>query len=128
MEHISFRFKAVMSLVGGNLTMSGDKITYHSGQTPPTEKEINQLWKAYNSSKEAHEGQMRRSGEPYFNHCIEVGNTLAEWHLDTDAIIAGLLHDTIEDTEITEEKIIKEQKKAGLNNDEIKQFLEGREK
>ncbi len=101
--------KKILPITGKGYPKPFHKILeYILEKSNPTEKEINQLWKAYNLSKEAHEGQMRRSGEPYFNHCIEVGNTLAEWHLDTDAIIAGLLHDTIEDTEITEEKIIKE--------------------
>ena len=72
------------------------------------DESINQIWKAYELSKGAHKGQKRRSGEPYFTHCVEVGITLAQWHLDTDAIIAGLLHDTIEDTDVTKEKIVQE--------------------
>lgn len=45
----------------------------------------------------AHTGQSRRSGEPYINHPTQVALTLAKWGLDTDAIVAGLLHDTVED-------------------------------
>ena len=63
------------------------------------------LWKAYDFGNRHHEGQKRLSGEPYFSHCIEVANTLAKWNMDTTTIIAGLLHDTIEDTDATLEDI-----------------------
>ena len=63
MEHISFRFKAVKSLVGGNLTMSGDKITYHSGQTPPTEKEINDETTRLEAEYDAQEYARNRQAE-----------------------------------------------------------------
>ena len=59
------------------------------------------LWKAYEYGNRYHEGQKRLSGEPYFNHCIEVANTLASWNMDYTTIMAGLLHDVIEDTTIT---------------------------
>ena len=63
------------------------------------------LWKAYEFGNRHHEGQKRLSGEPYFTHCIEVANTLAKWNMDTTTIIAGLLHDTLEDTDATLEDI-----------------------
>lgn len=74
--------------------------------TPPTDK----VWikKAYDFAKTAHEGQKRASGEPYFNHVFEVSKILADFGVDTKTIIAGLLHDTIEDTSVTEEDIEKE--------------------
>ncbi len=56
---------------------------------------------AYEYAKEAHNGQMRKSGEPYINHPLETAKTLALYHLDQDTIIAGLLHDVPEDTERT---------------------------
>jgi len=59
------------------------------------------LWKAYEFGLNQHKGQKRRSGEPFFNHCIAVANTLAKWNMDLTTIIAGLLHDTVEDTETT---------------------------
>jgi len=62
-------------------------------------KEI--LWKAYEFGNRYHEGQKRLSGEPYFNHCIEVAETLASWNMDYTTIMAGLLHDVVEDTNIT---------------------------
>ena len=59
------------------------------------------LWKAYEFGLRHHDGQKRLSGKPYFSHCIAVANTLAIWKMDTTTIIAGLLHDTVEDTEAT---------------------------
>ena len=63
------------------------------------------LWKAYEFGIRHHEGQKRLSGKPYFSHCLAVANTLAMWRMDTITIIAGLLHDTIEDTNATLEEI-----------------------
>ena len=57
------------------------------------------LWQAYEFAITHHEGQKRHSGEPYFNHCLAVANTLAEWKMDHFTIIGGMLHDTIEDTD-----------------------------
>ena len=56
------------------------------------------LWKAYEFSSTHHEGQKRISGEPYFNHCLAVANTLALWKMDHFTIASGMLHDTVEDT------------------------------
>ena len=60
-----------------------------------------QIWLAYDFGNRYHKGQKRRSGEPYFSHCVEVAKTLASWKMDTTTIIAGLLHDTVEDTDAT---------------------------
>lgn len=53
----------------------------------------------------AHQGQTRKSGEPFVIHPIETAQILAEMRLDSDTVIAGLLHDTIEDTDVTLEQI-----------------------
>ena len=66
---------------------------------------INLIYDAYSFGKKAHEGQKRKSGEPYFNHCVAVATILADWGMDQNIIISGLLHDTIEDTNITKEDI-----------------------
>ncbi len=63
------------------------------------------LKKSYDFSKKAHEGQNRVSGEPFFTHPLEVAFILAELELDCTSIIAGILHDTIEDTPHTYEEI-----------------------
>lgn len=64
--------------------------------------------KAYEFSDRAHAGQMRESGEPYVTHCLEVAFILAEQHLDSTTIAAGLIHDVVEDTPVTIDDIRKE--------------------
>ncbi len=73
-----------------------------------SEKEETLLRKAYNFAESAHEGQKRKSGEPYFTHVYETAKTLAKLGMDTKTIMAGLMHDVLEDTEITEEEMEKE--------------------
>ncbi len=68
-------------------------------------EEIEKVKKAYNYAKDFHTGQMRESGEPYITHPLNVAYILAEMHADGDTICAGLLHDTIEDTNVTKEDI-----------------------
>ena len=63
------------------------------------------LRKAYEHAKTAHLGQVRESGEPYISHPLEVAYILSEMEMDTSTIIAALLHDTVEDTTTTIEKI-----------------------
>ncbi len=63
--------------------------------------------KAYVFAAKAHAGQVRRSGEPYLSHPLAVAYTLAEMKLDLPAIATGLLHDTVEDTDVTIEDIRK---------------------
>ncbi|MFN2343778.1 MAG: HD domain-containing protein, partial [Desulfonatronovibrio sp.] len=63
------------------------------------------IQKAYVFSASAHAGQIRLSGEPYLSHPLEVANILADMHLDAPTIVAGLLHDTVEDTKATLEEV-----------------------
>jgi guanosine-3',5'-bis(diphosphate) 3'-pyrophosphohydrolase len=65
------------------------------------------VYDAYCFGQEAHKNQKRKSGEPYFNHCLEVAIILADWGMDRNIVISGLLHDTIEDTKITKDDINK---------------------
>ena len=65
----------------------------------PADREL--ILRAYRVAEAAHEGQKRASGEPYINHCLAVAAILAEMHVPPSVISAGLLHDTVEDTEVT---------------------------
>ncbi|MDL1900770.1 GTP diphosphokinase [Anaerolineae bacterium CFX9] len=64
--------------------------------------------RAYHRAEEGHAGQFRKSGEPYFTHCVAVARILAEMKLDAEAIAAALMHDLVEDTPITLDQIRRE--------------------
>ena len=65
----------------------------------PADRELVQ--RAYRVAKEAHRKQKRNSGEPYINHCVAVASILANLRVPPEVVAAGLLHDTVEDTNIT---------------------------
>ena len=67
--------------------------------------DVELIKKAFDTGYAAHKGQLRKSGEEYFNHCVEVGLELSRWNMDKDVVIAGLLHDTLEDTDLTRKDI-----------------------
>ena len=74
---------------------------------------------AYAFAQKAHEGQMRKSGEPFVHHPIEVALILAELHLDTATLKAALLHDTVEDSEVTIGEV------RELFGDEVAELVDG---
>ncbi len=84
-----------------------------------TEQDKKLVSKAYDFAKKAHEGQKRYSGDPYFVHVAETGKALADMDMSASTIAAGLLHDTIEDTEVTADDIKRE------FGDEILHLVEG---
>lgn len=61
--------------------------------------------RAYFKAENAHMGQFRKSGEPYFTHCVAVSHILAEMKLDAEAIAAALMHDVVEDTTVTTDEL-----------------------
>ena len=69
--------------------------------------DISMIEKAYKLALESHEGQVRKSGEPYIIHPLCVGIILADLELDKESIVAGLLHDIVEDTPMTTEEVAK---------------------
>ena len=66
-----------------------------------SDKAVTLLKKAYVFAASAHKGHLRRSGEPYLSHPLEVASMLADMRMDHKALAAGLLHDVLEDTEVT---------------------------
>ena len=80
---------------------------------------LEMIKKAYYYAEELHKGQKRQSGEDYITHPLNVAYTLAEMYVDTDTLCAALLHDTLEDTEITKEQI------AIDFNDDVANLVDG---
>ncbi|MCY0888347.1 MAG: bifunctional (p)ppGpp synthetase/guanosine-3',5'-bis(diphosphate) 3'-pyrophosphohydrolase [Alicyclobacillaceae bacterium] len=69
-------------------------------------QELDLICRAYRFAANAHEGQFRKSGEPYITHPLAVANILAELQVDCTTIVAGLLHDVVEDTPVTDADLV----------------------
>ncbi len=81
--------------------------------------DVTLLDKAFKVAKAAHENQRRKSGEPFFFHPLAVALSLAEWRLDAVSVACGMLHDTVEDTLMTQEDVRK------AFGEEIAEIVEG---
>lgn len=81
--------------------------------------DISMVEKAYILADNAHKNQLRKSGEPYIIHPLCVANILAELELDKETIVAGILHDVVEDTEFTVQQI------SSLFSEEIALLVDG---
>jgi len=81
--------------------------------------QIDQVVKAYHFAEEAHEGQKRKSGEPYITHPLAVANILADMHMDHQCLMAALLHDVIEDTGVPKHTLGQE------FTDEVAELVDG---
>ena len=68
-------------------------------------KDVAKVARAYKYSEQCHQGQMRQSGDPYISHPLAVANILADMRMDHESLMAGLLHDVIEDTGATKGQI-----------------------
>ncbi|MEO5510452.1 MAG: bifunctional (p)ppGpp synthetase/guanosine-3',5'-bis(diphosphate) 3'-pyrophosphohydrolase [Longimicrobiales bacterium] len=83
--------------------------TLRSAIEPYLERlDVELIARAYRFSEQAHKGQKRASGEAYLAHTVEVARILAELHLDTTSIAAGLIHDVVEDTGVTLDHVERE--------------------
>ena len=80
---------------------------------------LNLIKKAYDVAKKKHEGQFRKSGDPYIQHPVEVAYILATLHAGPDTIAAGLLHDVLEDTDMSKEEM------AGTFNKDVAEIVDG---
>jgi guanosine-3',5'-bis(diphosphate) 3'-pyrophosphohydrolase len=67
--------------------------------------QIKKIEKAFNTARIAHKGQLRKSGEEYIHHPLSAASILADFHLDHESIMAAILHDVIEDTEIEKDNL-----------------------
>ncbi|MDP6164815.1 MAG: bifunctional (p)ppGpp synthetase/guanosine-3',5'-bis(diphosphate) 3'-pyrophosphohydrolase [Gammaproteobacteria bacterium] len=65
-----------------------------------SESQVQQVRRAYYYAEQAHDGQMRKSGEPYVSHPLAVANILSTMHMDHQSLMAAMLHDVLEDTEV----------------------------
>ena len=81
--------------------------------------QVDLLKHAYVVAREAHDGQMRSSGDPYITHPVAVAMHLAKMHLDHETLMAALLHDVIEDTEVTKDDL------AELFGNTVAELVEG---
>lgn len=69
--------------------------------------DLEKITQAYKVAEKAHEGQLRTSGDPYITHPLAVASILLDYCMDTDTICAALLHDTVEDTDVTLDELRK---------------------
>jgi GTP pyrophosphokinase len=74
----------------------------------PDRLDVELLARAYRFSERAHAGQLRRNGDPYVTHCVEVAKILADLQLDSVTVASGLIHDVVEDTAVTVEEVERE--------------------
>lgn len=74
-------------------------LSYHNDTT--TQQPISMLRQAFNIAKKAHQNQCRKSGEPYITHPLGVAHIIADMKLDLTSLLTALLHDTVEDTNLT---------------------------
>jgi len=113
------------------MTALGDRDNVDASTLPPyvlalkeriaylPEAQVGRVLQAFRVGARAHEGQSRKSGEPYITHPVAVAGILAELGLDTETIIAAILHDTLEDTELSREAL------AGEFGEEVAELVDG---
>jgi GTP diphosphokinase / guanosine-3',5'-bis(diphosphate) 3'-diphosphatase len=104
-------------LTGRPRYLISDLCAYLESYLPP--EQVSEVYRAYLFGAEAHEGQQRKSGEPYIYHPLAVARTLGEMHMDYKCLIAALLHDVIEDTPVAKEQL------AVVFDNEVAELVDG---
>lgn len=85
-----------------------DKVIHLNSVVKVPPVDVLEIKKAIYYAKKYHGSQMRQSGEPFYSHPIEVAYIISDYLFRTDILVTSILHDTIEDTELTKEKILQE--------------------
>jgi RelA/SpoT family (p)ppGpp synthetase len=89
-------------------TIPSDLQSLQASLPGPSPKDRNLIERAFYKAREAHDGQFRKSGEPFFTHCVAVARILAGMKLDAETIAAALLHDIVEDSPVTLDELRQE--------------------
>ena len=107
--------------VDGDLTGGGqiDRVLQEAGVRDQADADEDALNRAYVFAMKKHGAQLRASGDPYYSHPVEVAGILTKFKLDSASVIAGLLHDTVEDTDTTVEEI------KNLFGEQVAQIVDG---
>lgn len=84
-----------------------------------SDDQIEQVVRAYEFAERAHEGQYRRTGDPYITHPVAVANILTDMHMDHQSLMAAMLHDVIEDTGVTKDQL------AELFSPDVAELVDG---
>lgn len=93
-------FKSLLHKVGKYNTEAVN-ISYNDTNNNNQTQPISMLRQAFNIAREAHKSQCRKSGEPYITHPLGVAHIIADMELDLASLLTALLHDTVEDTDVT---------------------------
>jgi guanosine-3',5'-bis(diphosphate) 3'-pyrophosphohydrolase len=104
--------------LGAHVTITYEELEQKVAEYNPS-ADLRVLKKAYEFAAAAHEGQMRNSGEPFISHPVAAAGILADLHLDEPTLVAGLLHDTVEDSKVTVAQV-----KAAFG-DEVASLVDG---
>ncbi|MDR3307286.1 MAG: bifunctional (p)ppGpp synthetase/guanosine-3',5'-bis(diphosphate) 3'-pyrophosphohydrolase [Coriobacteriales bacterium] len=94
-----------LELEQASLAVNAFERVVEQARTYMGDEEVAQLQKAYDFARAAHKEQLRKTGEPFINHPVQVALILVELRMDVDTVTAALLHDTVEDSGVTLEEV-----------------------